>query len=91
MAVLEQLGGGAGPRAFASMTDAERMANQEKWKKNTGYGRRWLVEIVFSSFKRIFGSAVHAIRMENIAKEVALKVFVYNRMIDVAREAMGMA
>ena len=32
-----------------------------------GYGRRWLVEIVFSSLKRMFGSSVNAVKMENIA------------------------
>ena len=87
-AVLDQLGGGASPRKFAAMTDEQRMENRKKWKKEVGYGRRWAVEIFFSSFKSMFGSAVHAVKMKNIVKEIELKTFVYNKIRDISMEAM---
>ena len=36
-----------------SLTREERRANQKAWMKRNGYGRRWRVEGVFSSIKRI--------------------------------------
>ncbi len=90
-AVLEQLGGGVHANTFATLTDAQRAENMKKWKKQVGYGRRWLVEIMFSAFKRMFGSAVMAVKMENIVREISFKVFAYNKMLDIAQEAMARA
>lgn len=87
VAVLDQLAGGH-PKKFHSMTDDVRRAHQQEWKRVNGYGRRWLVEIVFSSFKRMFGESVRAIRMANILQEISLKVHIYNRMLGAAREAV---
>ena len=90
-AVLDQLGGGMrDPREFAELTRDEKEANRKKWKKRVGYGKRWLVEIVISSFKRLFGDSVRAVRWKYIAREMALKVDLYNRMLRVQREAMAM-
>ena len=36
-----------------SLTGEERRANQKAWMKRTGYDRRWRVEGIFSSLKRI--------------------------------------
>ena len=51
------------------------------WKKRTGYGRRWIVESAFSTFKRMFGEFVMARKKENMVHEIGLKVMLYNRMV----------
>ena len=89
LAVLDQLcDSDPHPKKLASLADEKRVANQE-WKKRVVYGRRWLVEIVFSAFKRIFGSSVNAVKMENIVQEIAIRVNTYNMMLAVAREAIA--
>ena len=43
------------------MDKDERETNRKEWKKKRmKYGKKWLVEIVISSFKRFFGDAVVA-------------------------------
>ncbi|MCE2498262.1 MAG: transposase, partial [Nitrosopumilaceae archaeon] len=76
--VLDQLGGGIrDPRKFAMLTGVKKEANRRKWKKKVRYGERWLVEIVISSFKRLFGDFVRAVRWENVVQEMNLKVHIY--------------
>ena len=92
MAALDQLGGGVtDPAGFARLTKDEREANRKEWKKRMQYGKRWLVEIVISSFKRLFGDSVAARRWDSITQEINLKVNVYNNMLRVQREAIAMA
>ena len=50
----------------------------QQWKVSVNYGKRWIVETVFSCIKRIFGEYVTAIRFENMVKEIMLKVSLYN-------------
>jgi len=91
-AVPDQLGGGVlDPRKFAELTGDEKEANRRKWKERAEYGTRWLVEIVISSLKRLFGYFVRAVRWENVVQEMNLKVNAYNRMLRVHREAIAMA
>jgi hypothetical protein len=52
--------------------------NLQEWKESVSYGKRWIVESVFSCMKRMFGEYVTAIRFENIVKEIMLKVSLYN-------------
>jgi Transposase DDE domain len=49
-----------------------------KWKKKRKYGHRWMVETVFSSIKRTYGEYVSATKLQNIIKEMILKVSLYN-------------
>ncbi len=49
-----------------------------EWKRRLGYGKRWISEIVFSSFKANFGEYFHARLMENIVKEIERKAYVHN-------------
>jgi hypothetical protein len=49
-----------------------------KWKKKRRYGRRWIAETVFSSIKRMFGEYVSATKLENMIKEIMIKVSLYN-------------
>ncbi len=88
-AVLDQLGGGEGatPGRVAALPEEERRASQKDWKRRTNQGARWAVEGVFSSFKRILGEAVRAVKWPNIIREVASKINVYNWMQQISGEA----
>jgi len=46
-----------------------------------GYGKRWLVEGFFASFKRWFGEYVSSVGFENIRKEVLFKVAIANMFL----------
>ena len=50
----------------------------QQWKDSVIYGKRWIVETIFSCIKRMFGEYVTAIRFKNIVKEIMLKVSLYN-------------
>ena len=92
LAAIEQLGGGVSdPKKFAQLTNEEREANRKKWKKRVKYGNRWISEIVISSFKRLFGDSVAAIRWNHVVHEIALKVDTYNQILWVHREAIAAA
>ena len=52
------------------------------------YCRRWLVGNVVSSLKRMFGSSVNAVKMENITQEIAIRINTHNKMLAVAREVI---
>ena len=73
------------------LDECERVQNQKDWKRRVGYDRRWLVEIVFSSLKRMFGGSVNAVKMENIVQEIAIRINMYNSLLAVAREAIARA
>ena len=68
------------------MSKEERSENQKIWKEKVGYGRRWLVGISFSAFKRLFGEDVRAIKVENIIQEVMIKVAAYNKFVMIGME-----
>jgi hypothetical protein len=51
----------------------EYTLNPYKWKEKIGYGKRWIAEIFFSSFKRIFGEHVKARKFENMVNELMIK------------------
>jgi len=54
---------------------------RRKWKKAVGYGKRWLVEGFFSSFKRWFGEYVSSVKFGNIRKELIFKVAIANMFL----------
>ena len=60
-------------------------------EKRKQYGKRWLVEIVMSSFKRLFGNSVRAATMDNIVQKVGLKVDIYNRRLEAQRRVIAAA
>ena len=77
LAVRNQLSGSpASP--VGALTDIQQEENREEWKGRVRYGRRWIVEIVFSAFKRMFGESVMATSWENMVHEIMLKVATYN-------------
>jgi len=56
----------------------EQKEDLDRWKKDHQYNYRWIAESVFSSFKRIFGEYVKAVRWKNMVKELMLKASIYN-------------
>ena len=56
---------------------AEQLGNPQ-WKKEKGYGYRWMAESAFSSIKRVFGEHISSIKWGNIVKELLLKASIYN-------------
>jgi hypothetical protein len=59
-----------------------RELGYEAWARVTGYGRRWAVETVYSTFKRLFGEHSLARSFGNIVKELVGKVALYNMLIN---------
>ena len=66
--------GGCMPRKIAV---AEQLGNPQ-WKKEKGYGYRWMAESAFSSIKRVFGEHISSIKWRNIVNELLLKASIYN-------------
>jgi hypothetical protein len=59
-----------------------RKLGYEGWAERVGYGRRWAVETAYSTFKRLFGEHSLARSFENIARELAGKVSLYNMLVN---------
>ena len=82
IAVRKQLGGSADSHVW-KMSDDEKRRFGEEWKKKVEYGKRWLVEIVFSAFKRMFGEHLYSmVWWKNMVQEVRIKVATYNKLVD---------
>ncbi len=67
-------GGGCMPRKFAVVFQL----GNANWRRESGYGCRWMVESAFSSIKRVFGEYICAVKWPNIVKELLLKASIYN-------------
>jgi hypothetical protein len=52
------------------------------WRRRLGYKKRWVSEIVFSSFKANFGEYFASKKMENIKKEIIRKAYVHNLLMN---------
>lgn len=55
----------------------------EGWKELKDYGKRWIVEIVFSAFKRVLGEALRSRKFLTQKMEASLKVMLYNRFLSI--------
>jgi IS5 family transposase len=73
----------AGPPSRRRAVELCRELGYEAWARLTGYGRRWAVETAYSTFKRLFGEHSLARNLENIARELAGKVALYNMLVNV--------
>ncbi len=80
--VRDQMGGSPRVTRLNMINKNEKYENQTYWKARIGYGMRWLVESVFSEFKRLLGEHLMALKWENIVQEVRLKVIQYNKWRD---------
>ena len=69
-----------GSPARAKIVRQVMKIGEEQWKKENGYGKRWIAEIFFSGLKRTMGEVIKAMRPDNIAQEIAMKVVWYNEM-----------
>jgi IS5 family transposase len=58
-----------------------QLCNLDLWKNSVRYGDRWIIEGVFSTFKRMFGEHVTSHKRENMIHELKMKVCLYNKMI----------
>jgi len=72
----------SGPPARRLAVGRVRELGYEAWARFTGYGRRWAVETAYSTFKRLFGEHSLARSFENIARELAGKVALYNVLVN---------
>jgi GTP cyclohydrolase III len=54
-----------------------------RWKDSVSYRKRWIVETVISSIKRMFGEYVYSVRYDNMVKEIMLKTALYNRFTSI--------
>jgi transposase len=57
----------------------------EGWREVREYGKRWLVEITFSAFKRVLGDTLRARRFLSQKAEASLKVMLYNKFLSINR------
>jgi transposase len=78
-AALKRMGSEARQQE-AIMLDA---LGYEGWKEVREYGKRWLVEIAFSAFKRVLGETLRAKRFLSQKAEASLKVVLYNTFLSV--------
>jgi transposase len=74
-------GGGCMPRKFAVV---EQLGNVE-WRREKGYGYRWMAESAFSSLKRVFGEYICSVKWQNIVNELLLKASIYNLFMKMNR------
>jgi hypothetical protein len=58
-----------------------RELGYERWKQLKDAGRRWIVEIVFSSLKRVLGEDLLSKKFKAQKVEAGLKVMLYNKFI----------
>lgn len=65
---------GCMPRRLAVV---EQLGN-DGWRRERGYGYRWMAESAFSSLKRTFGEFICAVKWPNIVRELLLKASIYN-------------
>ena len=72
----------AGSPLRRRVVDQVRRLGYDGWVRLTGYERRWAVETAYSTFKRLFGEHSLARSFENIARELAGKVALYNVLVN---------
>jgi hypothetical protein len=63
------------------MAVIEQLADYRKWSASVSYGKRWIVESVFSAIKRMFGEEVRSKKRRNMVQELMLKVSLYNEFM----------
>ena len=65
---------GCMPRKFAVLC---QLGNAD-WRREKGYGYRWMAESAFSCLKRGFGEHICSVKWQNIVNELLLKASIYN-------------
>jgi len=54
----------------------------DDWAKLKGYGRRWMAETVFFTFKRLFVEHSMVMTLKNIARGLVTKIALYNLRVN---------
>jgi len=67
--------GGCMPRKLVAQ---EYLRDPKAWKRDHGYGQRWMAETAFSTFKRLFGEYASSINFRHMIKEMMVKASLYN-------------
>jgi len=55
---------------------------RKAWVKLKQYGKRWMAETAFSTFKRLFGEYCLSKAPINIVKELMAKAYIYNMVVN---------
>ena len=84
LAVRDQIGGRKDRQRIMHICKDEMMHNRTEWKKRVRYGQRWISEVIFSAFKKIFGDLVYSKKWDNIVQEIRIKVSAYNTFCNIA-------
>jgi len=58
------------------------MLGRKEWAELKHYGKRWMVETAFSTFKRLFGEYCLSKTPINIVKELMAKAYLYNMVVN---------
>ena len=64
-----------------NMSVLRQRTKLKRWKRSVSYGKRWMVETVFSCIKRMFGEYVNARKFHNMTKELIIKASLYNMFV----------
>jgi hypothetical protein len=65
--------------------ERDDMGGYRDWADVVQYGKRWKVEGLFSSVKRIFGESVRATTKEGMFREAIMKFNCYNMLVTMAQ------
>src|SRR5215469_12320348 len=68
-----------------NMSVLRQRTNLKRWNCSVSYGKRWMVETVFSCIKRMFGEYVNARKFHNMTKELIIKASLYNMFVAMRR------
>lgn len=63
----------------------EFLRGEKRWSRKVGYGKRRMVESVFSSLKRTFGGSASAKKFSNMIQEMKIKAFTYNLLLSMSK------
>src|SRR5215467_7748987 len=69
------------PRNMSVLRQQTNPKRWKRWKRSVSYGKRWMVETVFSCIKRMFGEYVNARKFHNMTKELIIKASLYNMFV----------
>lgn len=79
--IEDQLGVIKKPGRHRQPTKEQKRKNQDRWKSESGYHQRSLVECVIGVFKNVFDESVFSKTKEMIEKELLLKAVIYNKYV----------
>jgi len=68
----------------AKMVRERKTLGYDGWRDKYEYGKRWIVEGVYSTFKRIFGETLRATSIPGMIRELQIKIMAYNVLINIA-------